>query len=450
MADQPYQDDDEKTASYFDDITSPLTKAGIDPDEALMNRDAAMAKLTGKPDYPGGADYPSRPAETAAAQPAQPSNPGAASTVAPVSQQPSWDDYTRQGLQGQLDATRGAQKTVAEMTKMPADDPAIGGLTAKRATDATPINPQDDKYKPTLGQRIWRGVKAGLTGGIPGAAMADYQAPNRQFGIDKQQQAQTVASDDQQITQARKNFEDATARLKNIAAEQGKVATGYKDVTTGATTAQGNENKQELQQAQEEAQRAKAELDRTRAGKEDEPKTETEIALALSKAQQSGDKVAIRKYQGALSILKTVKASGRDTSAADIAKAIQASEFGERQTDKITTEKEAERNKRYAELEKDPLIKYNASKKADKRAAIDAQLETKYAPRMQDVHDQVADMLGLTRSGQTLNQKATQRAATKTSKNAPAVGSTISVDGKPYKVTGFNQKTNKPIVTPAQ
>jgi hypothetical protein len=56
------------------------------------------------------------------------------------------------------------------------------------------------------------------------------------------------------------------------------------------------------------------------------------------------------------------------------------------------------------------------------------------------VHDAADQMLGLTKFGGPLKSNA--EPATKA---PPKVGTTIQVDGKPFKVTGFNPKTNKPV-----
>jgi hypothetical protein len=150
----------------------------------------------------------------------------------------------------------------------------------------------------------------------------------------------------------------------------------------------------------------------------------------------------VQKYRGALNELAKQKSAGKDTSAADIAKALQVAEYRGRELDKVSQQREAERRNRMEEFSKTPQGKIDFDGKASAafQAQLNKELETKYAPKAQAVHDAADQMLGLTKAGGVLKS-----APSSAPKAPPKIGTTIQVDGKLFKVTGFNPKTNKPV-----
>jgi hypothetical protein len=334
-------------------------------------------------------------------------------------------------------------------------NPNLANLAKQQAQVSTPINPMDPatgktkpQYKMGLGQRILGTLANAASGFARDGSAPAYVGPgatNWRFGREEAARQGKLEGINTQI----KTQEQLDSENEKL----------YRDATRQAYETQVGEARKETAGAQAENSATKAsladsqrQLNEARANKLDnatppEPKTTDEIALALSMAKMKGDKAAIAKYSGALEEIRKLKAAERtpkDTTAADVAKAIQVAEFRSREHDKVNREQDSEREKRYAELDKNPALKYTPDKLAAAKAGIDKELETKYAPRHQKADADADKMLDLTKSGGPLKSNATPAP-----KTPPKVGTTIQVDGKPYKVTGFNPKTNKPIVAPA-
>jgi hypothetical protein len=79
-------------------------------------------------------------------------------------------------------------------------------LQQARNTDATPLDRTAAQYKPGTGLRIRRGIAALLTGGLPGAVMTNYGAPNQKYLIDDQTRQAKLGQDTAQIGDLEKNF----------------------------------------------------------------------------------------------------------------------------------------------------------------------------------------------------------------------------------------------------
>jgi hypothetical protein len=75
--------------------------------------------------------------------------------------------------------------------------------------------------------------------------------------------------------------------------------------------------------------------------------------------------------------------AGKDTSAADVQKAIQIAEYKQRQLEAIDRQREEERAKRDAEVDKNFKVigSTTPTKNAAEKQKVDAQLETKYGPK---------------------------------------------------------------------
>jgi hypothetical protein len=334
----------------------------------------------------------------------------------------------------------------------------LPALMQRRSELAKPIDPNATDasgkkiYRMGWGQRLI-GTAANALNGFArnGAAPVNVGpgATNNRFARETEMQEKNLAATDTDIGNQEK-LADSQRKLYDDAVKQ-----AYEGQLGEARMLTANANQGKADAAQQVADikgqlvDSQNQLNVARANKADtpqEPKTEVEVAMAYQTALMKGDKAGAAKYKGVMDMLTRQKAAGKDTSAADIAKAIQVAEYRGRETDKVNSDKENERTKRYAELDKNVLLKYSPDKMAAEKAKLDAQLETKYAPRMQTVNDQADQMLGLTKAGAKLQ---TNRPGASTPRQAPKVGDTISVDGKPYRVTGFNPKTKKPIVSPA-
>ena len=121
---------------------------------------------------------------------------------------------------------------------LPTYDPdKVAQLRAAARTDSTPINPNQDQYRPTKKMMVLRGLGALFSGGIPGALNPRvYTAPNRQYQLDAGQQQARLKNDNTDLATYQKGFED-----QNQAAERG-IGLGTALGTAELNTAKANEN----------------------------------------------------------------------------------------------------------------------------------------------------------------------------------------------------------------
>jgi hypothetical protein len=316
-----------------------------------------------------------------------------------------------------------------------------------------PTNRQDPKYRLSLGGRIGRGLADFAAGGIGGLA-ADIIDPNRpgsigpgavnsKYGLDEAQREKTLGGVKEELgqqekldTSEQKIYEDAVKQ-----AYEGQLGEARKETAaaaTGRAEAAGEtaDVKGQLAQSQIDLREAQAQ----RAGQPTEPKNEIELLQAYQTALVKKDpKAAI--YKAAIDQLKQLKAAGKDTSASDLAKALQVSEFRMREKDTADKEKEAERKQAYTELDKNITVKYDPQKMAAEKAKVDQGLEAKYAPKYQSIEEEAGKMLGLTKAGAKLQTPRAApgappatNAAPATPTKGPKVGQTVTVKGKQYTV----------------
>lgn len=275
-------------AVYSDllDALSPLTKAGIDPDDARMDRAGTMAQLLGPDDTPepnwadkARAEYDDQQ-QQAAPTPAQGDTPApqlspngnplpqglnsrqpqptpavpAAVTPTGDASTPSLADRNSKSIGIMETNLQRASQDVQNEAAQPdlATQTAVlerqrANAQARQVADENPYDPKTGKmraeYKPSFGQRLVRGVEGFAGGGVLGlldpqvGGAKAYGAPNKQFGIDQQQDAGRVAGADQQLTNAAANYKATSERLGKIAAERRAVVTSGMD-TTKANNAQ--------------------------------------------------------------------------------------------------------------------------------------------------------------------------------------------------------------------
>lgn len=420
------------------DLDSILARLGMGP--ANGGRDAALGSdfsvpTAGTTPAPADAERPTIGARMAGDAP----KPQPAPAPADAPAQPTFQfDPSKMP-----DALRPPALTPNQIPKPPvgANNPNLTALAKEQADYGKPLDKSDPKYKMGIGQRIL-GTFANAANGFArnGQPVVDVGpgATNWKFGRDEATREANLGNVNTQIgtqekldTENEKMFQDATRQAYDTqlgAARQETAGAQNENATTRAA----------LESSQAEKNAAQAELARTKAGQEPEPKTEAEIAVALQTAQQKGDKQGVAKYKGALAELAKQKAAGKDTTAGDIARAISVAKFRSDEHDKVNKEQEAERARRYAELDKGNI--FDPQKLDAAKQKIDADLETKYAARHTKADSDADQMLSLTKSGASL--KSGNAPGPKT---PPKVGDTIMVDKKPFKVTGINPKTKKPI-----
>lgn len=288
-------DDANAIAGLLGSITDPLGKAGIDPDEALLDRKAAMAKLMGPTAPPSWVDQVNTAQNDVPPQPGlspngnqlpaglqsravtPPPAQAAPSTAVPasVTQNGSPDLAAANTAfigQAQNDYTK-ASNDVDKMAAQPDLASQTKNLEAQRANQAAPLpayDPQTGKllseYKPSFAQRLMRGVDGFARGGVFGAidpkvaGETPYGAPNAQYQREVQQRQGNVASLDQQLQTAATNYKNTSERLKAVAAARKELPSMAKDIMSGSVAQQDQPNKQ--LDAQTNAARAKAEQQR--------------------------------------------------------------------------------------------------------------------------------------------------------------------------------------------
>ena len=357
--------------------------------------------------------------------------------------------------------TAGLDRKPVPTAPVGSNNPNLTSALAEQQKFATPldrgaIDPKTGKpmYKMGWGQRLL-GIAANFASGMDGGRVvgddgsegADRRrgggpvvyvgpgATNRRYDIDEATRQANLEKANLNVA-GQEKLDTSNLNLEKLAQRQ-----AYES-DMGASRKETAEARMATAAAQQETADTKDQLAQAKIAQgPQEPKTESEIALAKQMAILKGDKQKAAVYDGALKELAKQKLAGRepkDTTAADIAKAIQVSEYRGRERDKIDKLKEEERNKRYAEIDKDVKVKYNPQKVADAKAQADQALETKYADKYKTVNDQADQMLGLTKAGANLKSQPTTQAPPKPTAPAPA-----------GKVWVYERKTGKRGTIPA-
>jgi hypothetical protein len=218
----------------YPSAANPLTAMGIDPDEAAAKPEL-LAKASPQPAGQWqGVPYrlpPEQPGNASAKSAGAIGGAGDSSTQTTTSPtaSPGADDVGMAALSKNL----GTLGTVANA--IPTSNPEVDRLTAERDKEALPtaaygpdgkLLPQ---FKPSTGQKIWRGVRGGLiglaTGGIPGAIVGGlepgdirggkaYNAPNAQYTRGEERREQQLGATNQSLAEARKNWEDSIKAMQ--------------------------------------------------------------------------------------------------------------------------------------------------------------------------------------------------------------------------------------------
>jgi hypothetical protein len=366
---------------------------------------------------------------------------------------------------GSIIASAGGPKPlasgIAPATPQPSAIPAptsngLPDLISQRAKAGQPIDPRavdpntgKPMYKMGLGQRIL-GTVANAARGYASRGEATPidvgpGATNARFGRDVQMQKENTENLDTQIGNTEKlNTEQQNLYNSAIKASyEGEVAGAKREAAEAAAgrTQAIQENADTRRQLEaSEAARNQSIADKNEKGKT--PTNEVELVQAYNAETDPKKKAALK---GAIDQLAQLKAAGKDTSTADLAKVIQIHQQKADMIDRVNKEKEGERARKYKEADSNIKLKYNQEALAAEHQKIDNALDAKYEPRFQSASDEADKLLGLTKKGSALQSKPGATPAA-TPKTKPEIGSTISVDGKPRKVVGWNEKTKKPIV----
>jgi hypothetical protein len=262
-------------AEVMQRVASPYQQTGVggQPSTGSADRSAAivaqMQNAVRMAPPVQGAGTAAQPPAAAAPRPAGPSQ--GSSQVTPATRPSAGGSSPAQMAGGGLDEigaealSRGmklggfAEQTARDMAASPGPD--TDALEAQRAKDAvaTPYrDPNTGKvlesaekagYKPGIGTEILRGVRGAvvgaLTGGIPGGIVGaiepqdirggtPYGAPDRAYQATEASREGRLASEDQQLENAKSNFKAMTDARSRAAAEARQGVTSYNDVARGA------------------------------------------------------------------------------------------------------------------------------------------------------------------------------------------------------------------------
>jgi len=366
------------------------------------------------------------------------------------------------------------EEALKRFQAQPSEAEALAPLESQRTQAAQYINPQEQQYRPTVGQKILRGLQGVARGGVLGPLAVDYNAPNRQYGRDVAAQTSRVGGIDQQINEARKAWEDASGRIGKEAGLARDVATSYADVgkqiaeqeqaELAAKKAEGTEAKTPTTaeglavsvgkqlfpndpQAQMDYVQKHQFIDANHAGQIAE--AEARRADIASRAAERGDNAAANRANQAFSRYQTQLGEYNSRKAVNDFKG---------QTDQSRLDAEREKALKDASEDKGGIFGIGAGQSdADKiRADYDARqkkLDAAIAKADTDLGDrpQMPAELSAPRGKANATPSpvapttpAASKADTYTYKGSTYTkGQVVPVDGKPHIITGFNAKTGK-------
>src|SRR5579859_349166 len=257
--------EDRDDMSQFPSAANPLSALGLDPDEVRANPGWLQALSAGKV-----------PTNGATSPPPSVTTPTPTAVSMPKEQTPL-EDLSRQGITGELRTAKTQEdlaKTVGTV------DPSIAA--AQKARDlaqdrASSFN--DAAYRPSIGSRIWRGVRGGLTGlalgGIPGAiagavdpgkvGSTPYGAPNAAGQTEANRLLREQLTSSRTYDEALANWKQAQAARKEELAATKDTNVSYGGAAGHATAELNAENKPDSANKTDEKLRLdQAEIDQRR------------------------------------------------------------------------------------------------------------------------------------------------------------------------------------------
>ena len=301
---------------------SPLASNDIDPQDAVANKEEVMARLAARqnglvhpvantsgtipqaiaapaswapaPKGPPGANAPNPPSESAssATVPGSVTPSGNATTtpttsatgipgvITPAGTTPPKDFYGL-GQTEALNATQAANANVRRWQSRPLTSTATDPLEAARIAASTPTTSTgpDGKllpqYRPSVGQRIVRGVQGAAQNGIRGVLTAPYGAPTDAYTAQENARKANLSSIDQQMVYRQKADTLDNTQLKDIGTAGTNVASRFSAIANGGVAKQNAD---------------------TTAGK---PQTIEEQAYAYAKSQGKNPMDALTAVYGA-------------------------------------------------------------------------------------------------------------------------------------------------------
>jgi hypothetical protein len=456
----PDQEDDEQVPQPEDENLLQQALAGAAQFDTGAAANPAMSPSAATP-----APVPSAPSVGA-----QPLGRRMAPPV-PVAQSPATDSNAPPDVKIPFDASKMPPGLLALAPTTPnsipapptgSNNPKLADLAREQAMYGKPLDPS--AVDPATGKPTYKmGTKGKILGSLVNFASGFGRNPgnpiyvgpgatNARYSRDESMREGNLANVNTQIgtqktldTENEKQYEDATRQAYEGQLGEARTKTAEAAESRAATAGELADTKSQLVKSQQDLNEARA----NRANQDKTPTSEFSGWYSSFKQENKRNPTAkeIQQYE-----LDKARA-GKDTTAADTQRAIQVSEYKRRQLEAIDRQKEAERTKRYAEIDKDVTTKYDPEKLGAAKKQVDDALESKYAPKVQQMSDEADKMLGLTKAGAKL-QASSSPSKPNTTPNAapkapPKAGDTIMVAGKPRKVLGFNATTKKPIVAPA-
>ena len=265
---------DSDDLSQFPSAASQLGPLGLDPDMVRANPEmmaslSASSRPAASESAPPPKPAPEQPSAIAAGKvgdaestppTAPPPQPAAPATP------PDAQSYGMEGLGLLSKSAKMAQDADAAIPTTDTEAPKLQALrdklavkpalfdtkTGKRLKETQEYDPDTGqpinvKSAPSVGQRIWRGVRGGLVGMSsgkgallgaldPGAVgSTPYGAPSDAFQRAEERRTEQLASTDNDIANNFKTFKEAQVALKARASDSRANAALGKDLTTGAT-----------------------------------------------------------------------------------------------------------------------------------------------------------------------------------------------------------------------
>lgn len=482
---------DDEQAGMARNPMGQLAAAGIDPDEALLDRQGAMARIGANPlsrmmdAYRAGSQQPQlipRGAPTPAAAPA---------TSPDVSPSGTPHDMGMSALRLMQTNLEGATRDTAQT---PITDPNVDRMQQQLSQDlAKRPNAYDQEtgklrpeYAPSVGQRIARGLKGaalglaegGIRGAVGGAVMpemtagpnAGYGAPNARYSRQLAANDQALASDTQQFQTAQQRFKAIQDAIKARSGERRAIAMQSKDQATGAQQLENADTAQVLAQNQtalEYNQSPEAKLALTEGqfqqrtqradqlglrgalrvlflanGKLPDPKQPNEAEVSLAEARRAeqifsanhggeGPKT-LDDYQSILSAV--MGGRGGEKTPADAERAVQAA------VQKSLQDKNVWVN----QYRKDPFSNDGSyiPVSGTGKSLTPAEFAAKVDKFRTDLNNKIES------KGYRMNERGEIERVQPGGNGGAGLPETVMVNGRPARVVGRNPKTGKLLVTP--
>jgi len=239
------------------------------------------------------------PANNSPATPGEtPASPTVPATVTPSG---TPEDPNQAGIQraGQM-----AESFATKLQNAPTLQQTLAPMEAQRRTIAAPIMPNDPdhpEYRPTVGQRIIRGLQGFARGGIGGVidptikGGTAYGAPTRAFSLAAQKQSGLLANIDQQEKQATDTFKADTGQAKDIITSINDIGKNY----AAGQTAQSREDVATARKQTADVQGQLADIKQQVADFQSQGKTPTTYEATVAAAHLEKDPVKAAALEAA-------------------------------------------------------------------------------------------------------------------------------------------------------